>query len=287
MKDVCVIHLVRAQNGIEPFQRFLDSYKENPSDINHDLLIIFKGFESSSDKEPYLKLLTFFQYLSFDFPDIGFDINAYFNAANHYEADYQYFCFLNSFSIIQCSNWLNLLYKHISMPNVGLVGASGSWQSHNSWGSIMKNRKMRIDSFSILGGQGLCKRINQKVGAAWRQFQMLLFFPPFPNYHIRTNAFVISNELLKNIVLPRIKTKMHAYKFESGEKGLTRQIITMGKQVLVIGCDGVGYEMKFWNISKTYWQASQENLLIADNQTLLYQNSNIKQRGFLSFLAWG
>lgn len=80
---------------------------------------------------------------------------------------------------------------------------------------------------------------------------------------------------------------MAAYKFESGKKGLTRQILDMGKEVLVVGKDGAGYKMGLWNRSKTFWQDDQENLLVADNQTRSYQNGTMEQRRYLSIMAWG
>ena len=57
MKEICVVHLIRAHNGIEPFVQFLDSYKKNKGGIDHDLLIVFKGFENSHDKMEYERLL--------------------------------------------------------------------------------------------------------------------------------------------------------------------------------------------------------------------------------------
>ena len=49
MKELCLVHLARACNGIEPFRRFLDSYRDNPGGIDHDLLVVFKGFERQEE----------------------------------------------------------------------------------------------------------------------------------------------------------------------------------------------------------------------------------------------
>src|SRR5665213_1673531 len=45
----CVVHLVRAANGIEPFRAFLESYVRHPAGLQHELVLLFKGF--SSDRE--------------------------------------------------------------------------------------------------------------------------------------------------------------------------------------------------------------------------------------------
>jgi hypothetical protein len=34
--EVCVVHLVRACNGIEPLKRFLTSYTQHPAGMKHD-----------------------------------------------------------------------------------------------------------------------------------------------------------------------------------------------------------------------------------------------------------
>ena len=289
MKELCVVHLIRAQNGIEPFRCFLESYRANPAGIEHDLLVVFKGFERPSDKYPYTQLLSPFQYLDIDVPDIGFDLNAYFAGAKQYSRQYRYFCFLNSFSVILCHDWLNKLYKHITRPGVGLVGATGSWLSLNRWGRILQRRKMWLNGNSSEGGRKLSflEQVNYMMGVIWRLFSFPFFFKSFPNYHLRTNAFMISGEFMIKLAQPTIETKLDAYKFESGKKGLTRQILNMGADVLVVGKDGVGYEMKFWNISKTFWQAKQENLLVADNQTRSYQNGSLERRRYLTIVAWG
>ena len=57
MPNISVAHLVRRKNGIEPFRRFLASYLENSAGVDHNLLIIYKGFSRKSDIVPYEELL--------------------------------------------------------------------------------------------------------------------------------------------------------------------------------------------------------------------------------------
>ena len=84
-----------------------------------------------------------------------------------------------------------------------------------------------------------------------------------------------------------MKTKQDSHRFESGKKGLTRQILKMGKRVIVVGKDGVSYEKEEWCQSRTLWQSEQENLLIADNQTRDYQEGYPERRRHLFSLSWG
>ena len=84
-----------------------------------------------------------------------------------------------------------------------------------------------------------------------------------------------------------MRTKISAYKFESGKESLTNQVRGLGLQVLVVGRDGEGYEPERWPLSNTFWQSREENLLVADNQTELYLSSDKETRAELAQYAWG
>jgi hypothetical protein len=289
MKELCLVHLARACNGTEPFKRFLDSYRDNPGGIDHDLLVVFKGFERPEHAEEYRKLLTPFPYLSLEISDEGFDITAYFKAFEHYSEQYRYFCFLNSFSVILDPEWLKKLHDHIVRPGVGLVGATGSWQGlgmklpNHDLGSIIK-----LKVLSPLGTEeSTWDGVVYVIRGVWRRLTFPIYFHRFPNYHLRTNAFMISSEDWNRLKFSPVRSKMDALKFESGKNGLTLQILGFGKQVLVVGKDGIGYDMASWNRSGTFWQSEQENLLVADNQTSDYRDGSPERRRFLSSIAWG
>ena len=289
MKELCVVHLVRAQNGIEPFRRFLESYRGNPGGIEHDLLIVFKGFARPQDTAECRELLAPFRHAAFNVSDEGFDITAYFSVVKRYSEQYRYFCFLNSYSVILDINWLKKLHENICRPGVGLVGATGSWGSHNPYQSIFKlpsvapqKKKRPLYKALLLPLVIFALRLRQAI----RDIPIRMSFDLFPSYHIRTNAFMISGELMKKLKCPSMKTKMDAYRFESGRKGLSRQILAMGKRVIVVGKDGRGYEKEDWRESRTFWRYEQENLLVADNQTRDYQEGCQERRQYLSSFAW-
>jgi hypothetical protein len=127
MADICVAHLARASNAPEPFRNFLESYDRNDGGLKHDLLVIFKGFDEGKEPAEYERLLVPYPHESLFVPDHGFDVDAYFAAAKSF--NYRYFCFLNSFSLILDKNWLSKMYRAMSERDVGLVGATGSYES--------------------------------------------------------------------------------------------------------------------------------------------------------------
>jgi hypothetical protein len=276
MADICVVHLVRHENGLEPFIKFIESYNRHSAGIEHDLLIIYKGFSSAKRVSEYEKILSPIPHQTLFVKDLGFDIRPYFIAAR--KLDYKYFIFLNSFSIILGEKWLDKMYRHVSQEGVGLVGATGSWQS------------MYTDCFNLSitrDDYTFWKCIFAKCLRRFRLFVLSFFFMPLPNYHIRTNAFMISRELMLKIKGWGILTKRGAWIFESGVHGFTRQVLDMNLKAIIVGRNGVGYQKENWHESNTYKQYGQSNLLIADNQTRTYCVGNNNMRKNESFKAWG
>lgn len=285
-KEIAVVHLVRAQNGIEPFKHFLCSYQKNPGGIEHDLLILFKGFKSEVKLQEYRLLLVSFKYKELRVPDEGFDITAYFIATRTFE--YKYYCFLNSFSVLLDAEWLSKMYQHILTDKVGLVGATGSYQS-----LYLDSNRKEIFQNAILKSKypALRKywigRIDWYLRYFIQEWRFKPYFGSFPNFHIRTNAFMLSYDVMKKIVCPKIHNKIDAYKFESGKKSITRQVEKLGKTVLVIGKDGRAYQKDDCWKSNTFWRSNQENLLVSDNQTRMYLGCDLKSKAYYSHNAWG
>ena len=273
MSDICVVHLVRRKNGIEPFRSFLESYLKNPAGIDHELLILYKGFSQKADIGPYEELLRDVAHSSLSIADIGLDLRSYFIAAE--KCSSKYCCFLNSFSIILDKDWLLKLYQHIRQPGVGLVGATGSW------GSFCNAQVIKTEATSYR---------NQFKRALFKYPKRILtglYFLTFPNHHIRTNGFMIMRETMLKIHRGKLLIKIQAYMLESGKYGMTKQMEWMGFRPMVVGKDGKGYEKSEWNISNTFWRGAQENLLISDNQTRKYDKESPAWRRKWEFFAWG
>lgn len=269
MSEIGVIHLVRKKNGMKPFRNFLKSYLENSAGIDHELLILYKGFFWKSDINSYEELLKDIPHSFLKIADFGFDLRSYFIAAER--CNNKYCCFLNSFSVILDKDWLLKFYQHISQKDVGIVGATGSW------GSI--SRKWICNEERIPSWVELARRI--------RMVLLSRYFDGFPNHHIRTNSFIISRDILLKIRKVIIYTKIQAYYLESGRLGITKQIEKMGLKSIVVGRNGQGYEKDEWNISNTFWHGEQENLLISDNQTRKYDSCDLLYRKKCERFAWG
>ena len=96
-----------------------------------------------------------------------------------------------------------------------------------------------------------------------------------------------SRETLRKVRPGPMRLKISAYRFESGKDSLTNQVRRLGERVLVVGCDGEGYEPERWHLSNTFWQHCEENLLVADNQTEFYMAADQTGRAEMAQYAWG
>jgi hypothetical protein len=293
--SICVFHLVWAPLGLDPFRRFLSSYMAHTDPLPHRLHILFNGFASDDETRSYRESLAGIEHDSTFLERPVQDIPAYLTGAARDQAEFV--CFLNSHSVILESGWLTKLYDHASRPSVGLVGATGSYQSkltdYLTFFPTPWKPRLGRNPFKWPGTlrrwswyQRLYRETTEKqqwVLANHEPFH----YPPFPNPHIRTNAFMLRRDRLLDLKVAEIRSKQDAYRFESGPGSLTRQIQALGLEALVVGRDGRGYRVEDWYESRTYKRGDQENLLISDNQTRSFDQSDPDMRRSLIQMVWG
>lgn len=248
-KKIAVVYLARgADLGWQSdFKRFITSYTNYDSGVKHRLYVIFKGFQSKNDFACAKNAFASIPNSPLFMDDEGFDISAYITAANEVTEDW--ICFLNTNSYILCDHWLAKLGINLSQPQIGLVGATGSFE-----------------------------RIKIKG----------LDFPKYPNIHIRSNGFLVDRELFCAINQDvQIRDKNEAYLFESGHDSLSKRILNEGLKFLVVGRNGRGYSPRWWPFSDTFRQGQQNNLLIGDNQTEAFSAMSYSHRVATFQRTWG
>jgi hypothetical protein len=129
--NVALVYLARNAEGPDPLLRFKAAYQAYPAGEAHDLIVIYKGFEN--DESALNKAQGIFAELkpmTISVNDDGIDITAYLHAAK--QLDYEELCFLNTFSEPQAGLWLRTLLSQLRRPGVGIVGATGSYESLRS-----------------------------------------------------------------------------------------------------------------------------------------------------------
>jgi hypothetical protein len=165
------------------------------------------------------------------------------------DLDSEYICVFNTHSEILADNWLARFMRNIIQNGIAMVSATASFETLNHVWSI---------------------------------------FPPFPNMHLRSNAFCLRRELFVQCVADlTFQKKLDAFLFESGPRSLTTQIINAGKRVAVVGRDGRAYGPRWWPFSGTFRQGTQSNLFVADNVTRAYDEAERSEKIRLAAATWG
>src|SRR6266511_3507422 len=179
--------------------------------------------------------------------------------------------------------WLAKLARHARDGAPDLIAATGSWISHLT--QTLDNPDA-VRNLPLPAGRKVpLPRVLARIARRGLISYLARRFDAFPNYHVRTNCFLVRRELLLASVPRRVYTKLDAYAFESARSGLSGRCKAAGGRLLVVGRDGNAYAEQEWAASNTFWQGDQENLLVADNQTMLYQAEDLSTRAALSRVA--
>ena len=279
----------------------MSSYRRYDAGAPHRLVLLCKGFPDERSVAPVLERLGGLKAERIDVPDDGFDLTAYSRAAARLgEATA---CFLNSSSVLLADGWLELLVSALEgHPAVGIAGATGSWNSlHSSvcydlhlpsaYTTVFRDRSWYARQLRDAAAAGPAKDerdpLPRQLRTAYRMARGLVLFRPFPAVHVRTNAFAVRTEVMRRVRFRPLRNKERAWRLESGRASITDQVAAMGMRAVVVGRNGRSYDRREWAASDTLWQAGQENLLVADNQTELYRAGDLDLRRLLSALAWG
>lgn len=246
---ICVVYLAWTPYGVECAERFLASYREHPAGAPHRLLLLLAGPEE--DRSPWRRL---FEPVPHEVLQVGLgmDLGHYRTAVDEVPAER--YCFLNTVTEILADGWLGRMEQALLRPQVGMVGATGSYESPNA---------VR---------PGPLRRLRPG-------------FESFPNPHLRTNGFAMERELILQLDWGSDLTREETVMLEGGSRSLTRQVQARGLETLVVGRDGA-YPPDRWRQSATFRSGDQANLLLADNRTRHYAEGGPAVRRFLAWLAW-
>lgn len=248
-----VAHLVWAPLGEAPISRFLASYRRHDAGASHRLLLVFKEFRDPRELDAVRRRFAGVEHEELVMPERRLDIAAYARIVA--ECDAPWFYFLNSNSEPLDAGWLAKPLAHLRRPEVGLVGATGSLEAAPA---------------------RLLARLLGRGSAA-----------PFPNPHVRTNAFMLEADLARTLEWGNARTKWAAWEVENGRSSLTRQVLERGLEPLVVGRDGHGYPITRWREADVFRTGRQANLLVADNRTRQFAEGDQELRRTLAALAWG
>jgi hypothetical protein len=317
LADIGVVYLCRFAEGELPIRVFLNTYRARPAGIDHDLHVIFKGFPDQRSVASARTLFASLPMNPIELDDTGFDIGSYFATARR--VSNRRLIFFNTFSELLADDWLKKFDVALSLPGVGLVGATGSWQSLSSYYEVLISRVWHEGGhvFDYLTGRSTGVRRTQEISGAEsgeaaaedlefnertdaaraarglyrllrldRYFLYLYEFGRYPNPHVRSNAFMIERDRFLSLHTLPFNNKRDVYKIESGRRSITRQILARGLKPIVVDRLGKVYDISDWKSSSTFWVDEQSNLIVADNRTRDYAKAGQARRAFLEDNAW-
>ncbi len=333
-KTIAVVYLARSADGsVSDFEPFIKSYRQHDAGIPHDLIIVRKGLHQRFGSQAALTaMLNGIPHRAVDVLDDGFDIQAYLKVTPYLRHDRV--CFLNTFSQIGAGNWLRSLNAPLDRDDVGMTGATASYESlftslfflskiiwltsvqsiqyspkiaeqfrellsdhAQNWigkrGSVWMQIKREL-ARPILGRPFDTDEIEAGFGTHWEILTRpgaplfpIRDFRPFPNPHLRSNAFMISRQLLIDLGFKLDNTKGATNRFESGPEGLPTGLARRGLSSVLVGADGVAYEVTDWPKSATFRLGDQANVLVTDNQTRGFTAMSKWQKALHVRMTWG
>jgi hypothetical protein len=285
--DVTVVYLCRgADGGVDAARRFVNSSTVHPAGMPHRLLAIMKGWDDPAVKTQAEELIRAAGGMTHDLPDDGFDLGAYFRAAEAVETTWIFL--LNTHSEILVDNWLKMLFAAAGCKGVGAAGATGSCGGMAPTLALyppMLRRLYRTVSLPrfLLRSVAMLLVHYPLKRWGWRRW------PGFPNPNLRTNALLIRTNHLRAFAheagIPQTKTD--AWSIENGSGSLTRWLEGQGLAVVVVDQDGRAHAPGAWHLSGTFRSPGQPNLIVADNQTRRYDNADPWEKQMLETAAWG
>jgi hypothetical protein len=286
--DIAVFYLARGiGGGLSAAAAFFESYQQHPAGLPHRLVVITKGWDGMAGLDRVQSWTKRLGGSVLMVKDDGFDLGAYSTATELITSGYC--CFFNTHSQILENDWLLNMSSAVSRPDVGIVGATGSY------GSIATPPRLQIAMLrqrqSALGLPAFLLRLLYLALVRVPKFYLLETrqWPGFPNPHVRTNAFMLRHSdfraFLGKHAFPG--KKQDVWSMESGNHGLTRFFQKQGLGALVVGRNGVGYEPEHWPESGVFRSPQQPNLMVADNQTRGYERADPAMQRLLELTAWG
>jgi hypothetical protein len=297
LASVGVIYLYRFAEGELPARTFLDSYCTHPAGAEHDLHVILKGFPDEASSSAARALFDRVRVNLIELDDTGYDVGSYMAAAKLVANDQ--LLFLNTFSEILADRWLFHLHSALNRPGIGVVGATASWQSLSSGYTAAMLRfahwmrhpmayvRSHFEPAGIAGPSAAAHR--RSLADIWLKIRGLADvyeFGSYANPHLRTNAFMTERKRFLSMRHAPFRRKADVYKFESGRRSMTKQILAMDLKVLVVDRRGAAYDLQDCRSSSTFWSGNQENLMIGDNMTRKYAFGSPELRHLLQNYAW-
>ena len=268
--NILVVYHFTKFDKISSLINFLKKYKRNTPGTKHTLLICLKLIHKNELKKIIKIINDYIKSTKKIFIDPSkfndFDLGSYYRVAKKFKN--HKIIFLNSHSQPEKKNWLKKINYFANKKTIVGFTASFSSRATNSF-----KRNQNDNYFTFL------KNIIFSY----------IYFPRFPNPHIRTTGFgIYGSDFIEFINKSRkIKSKFDAHVLESGKNGLSNFFIKKGYKIHVVNSTPQKFSLNSAQKSDTYFMNNQKKLLMSDNHTRLFLSYNsIKKKNAIK-RVWG
>lgn len=262
-------------DDMERLAKFVASYKQYTSGVDHNLWIIVKGNEAQKavkiirNSEIETRILWV--------KDSGHDLGSYTEFAKLIRPEWLFL--LNANSEIMCDDWLLKFWNIAQSNKLSVIGSTASFGSYADGGSSDFYKIYPRNIYSYL----------RLIRDALNRVKYSSSFPKYPNPHVRTNALLVKSEVWLSYFLDqKIETKLDCYLLESGIDSFYNFIVNKYGDFGIVGRDMIIRYKNDWFFNGAFRTPLQDDyLLIADKHTRTYsQSSNKFFRDRLQFESW-
>lgn len=111
----------------------------------------------------------------------------------------------------------------------------------------------------------------------------------FPNYHVRTSAFMMKRELFSEYAATQKfpVTKEDTYGLEHGDNSVTYFVLNKGYRAVIVNSEGEIFDPENWDFSQTFRSPGENKSMFSDKQSLYYDFADEYLRLSLETAAWG
>lgn len=277
--SISLVYLCRGKGaGLAVAKQFIDHYSKYDPGCEHDLVVVFKGWDKNQEKDKQELKLRFCSLAArcIELDDDGFDWGAYMRVTVLLETDF--ICFLNSFSRPLSHLWLKNIYQCIKTKDVGMCGATAAYKS---WRFSLPLFELRFHTVVMYPLRIVRRLINH--------FFLLGYYPRKYCPHLRSNGFAVERKRFLSFVSSTAvpKSKRDCYRLESGIGSYSNYVLSLKQKLVLVDKFGTYYDTDDWIRSNTYCCPGQPGLCIADNNTDSYDKQDIPGKRQMEFDAWG
>lgn len=288
--NVEILYCIRAKDGISRAIQFKEALSFHPPKYSKLTIICKSDVHDEFTRSiraifPTDKVITV--------QDIGFDLGAYRTAM--LQSTSKYFILLASSSLPTIAEWDSYLVEPVLLGTSRLVGSMASMESlsttvfadlKRAFRAFLQGRKLDSSPENPATKKLNLRVINHFFSISMHFLKRILFFPGFPNSHLRTTGICVEKAFYLSVVSAIPRTKNKCFRIESGRRSLTEMAKKRGFNPL-LGTVAGPLELSNPEIKLYFRSHAPKTPVIVDHHQLSFANLPFEVQEELTKRTWG